>query len=291
MKTSMPMNINEPHKRPIPQDYSPLRRKMHTIIFEADTFGGKLFDVLLLIFILLSVLVVMLESIPAYGERYRELFYLIEWFFTILFTIEYLARIYCSYNRWGYIRSFFGIIDLLAILPTYLSIFLGTGQQLTVVRILRLMRIFRIFKLVHFIHDAQYILSALIHSRRKITVFLLFVLLMTTIFGSMMYIIEGPVNEKFDSIPRSIYWAIVTLTTVGYGDISPITPLGQFISAVIMILGYSVIALPTGIVSSEIIRRRKSPQQITTQVCPFCSREGHDSDAVYCKYCGNPLHI
>lgn len=264
-----------------------LKEKLHEIIFEADTPAGKAFDVVLLIGIIASVLVVMLESISAYQLKYKEIFIWLEWIFTILFTIEYLLRIYSVRSPWKYITSFFGVVDLLAIIPTYLSLVVAGTQFLLVIRALRLLRVFRIFKLWHFITAGDTLVKALRASRAKITIFLFFVVLMVTIIGSVMYLIEGGVNDGFRSIPLSIYWAIVTLTTVGFGDITPSTELGQFLSAVVMILGYAVIAVPTGIVSAEMVQSNKITN---TQACKNCGREGHDDDATHCKYCGDSLH-
>jgi voltage-gated potassium channel len=266
---------------------SPWRLKLHEIIFEADTPAGKWFDVVLIFSILLSVVAVMLDSVSGIRENYGSWFYTVEWFFTILFTIEYILRIVCVGRPIGYITSFYGIVDLLAIIPTYLSIVLPGSQYLLVIRILRILRIFRVLKLVQYISEARLLRQALRDSRRKITVFLYTVLTMVVIFGSLMYLIEGPVHG-FTSIPRSIYWAIVTLTTVGYGDISPQTGLGQFLAALIMILGYSIIAVPTGIVTVA-FAKVESKAGFNTQACPHCSAEGHDRDAKFCKYCGARL--
>lgn len=263
-----------------------LRKKIHTIIFEADTPAGKAFDLILLAAILLSVFVVMLESVERLRNQYGYWFRLTEWVLTILFTIEYALRIYSVRKPWGYVRSFYGMIDLLAILPTYLSILVAGAHTLLVVRALRLLRIFRILKLVYFLREARTLAQALYASRGKISVFLFFVLLIVTIIGAVMYLVEGQHNSGFSSIPVSIYWAIVTLTTVGFGDITPQTHLGQFLSALVMILGYAVLAVPTGIVTMELVK--KQPQN--TQACPNCSREGHDDDAVFCKYCGHAIH-
>ncbi len=274
-------------KEPV-KSFSPFRQRLHEIIFEAETPAGKIFDIVLLGMIVVSILVVILESVPSLHFKYFDLFWTLEWFFTILFTIEYGFRIYAVVNPRGYITSFFGIIDLLAILPTYFALFIGGAQYFLVVRALRLLRVFRIFKLVHFLKEGEILLRAIKASLAKITIFLLFVVLLTTLIGSLMYLVEGGRNDGFSSIPRGIYWAIVTLTTVGYGDITPKTDVGQFLSAAVMLLGYAIIAVPTGIVTGELIRSvRKS--QISTTVCQHCSREGHDPDARYCKYCGNAL--
>lgn len=276
----------------MPSTLNPRKEKIHEIIFEADTRAGKIFDITLMILIILSVLVVMLESINSLEAKYGRLFFALEWFFTICFTIEYLLRIYCVYRPRKYMLSFFGLVDLLSIIPTFLSIFISGTHYLAVIRALRLLRIFRIFKLVQFLQEGNIIIRALVASRAKILVFMLFILLMVTILGSVMYLVETDNNEKFDSIPRSIYWAIVTLTTVGYGDISPATNIGQFLAAFVMLLGYAVIAVPTGIVSAEIIKdsRNNKPASSNTQSCRYCSREGHDDDAVHCKYCGEILN-
>jgi voltage-gated potassium channel len=266
-----------------------LRERIHEIIFEADTPAGKLFDTILLLLIASSVLVVMLESIGPLQEKHAELFTILEWGFTIFFTLEYLLRLYCVYRPLKYATSFYGIVDLLAILPSYLAIVLPTAQYFLIIRAFRLIRIFRIFKMAHFISEGDIILQAMRASRAKITVFLTFVSLLVIIIGALMYLIEGGSNDGFSSIPRSVYWAIVTLTTVGYGDITPTTDIGQFISAIVMIMGYAIIAVPTGIVSAEFVSEyRKS--QFSTQACRYCGAEGHDKDAAYCKYCGEHLH-
>lgn len=270
--------------------FSPFRNRIHEIIFEADTKEGKLFDVILLVFIIFSVLTVMLETVEYFDLKYKKVFYALEWIFTIFFTIEYILRLYCVYSPKKYATSFYGIIDLLSILPSYLSFFLVGSQSLLVIRALRLLRIFRIFKLGKFLKESAVIMHALKESRAKITVFLTFVLLLVTIVGSIMYLLEGSVNhDEFSSIPRSIYWAIVTITTVGYGDIHPVTPFGQFLASMLMILGYAVIAVPTGIVSAELVDASKE-FQTSTQACRNCSLEGHDNDAEFCKYCGTELN-
>ncbi len=265
--------------------------KLHEIIFEADTYAGKMFDVILLILIALSIVVVMLESVQSFDVHYHDIFVSIEWALTILFTIEYFFRIYSVYRPLKYITSFFGLVDLLAILPSYLSlIFIGT-QYLLVIRALRLLRMFRIFKLGNHVNQGNVITKSLKASLPKITVFLYFVVLVVIIFGSIIYLIEGKTNENFDNIPRSVYWAVVTLTTVGYGDIAPATPLGQFLASIVMILGYAVIAVPAGIVSAEIVQNSKSnDKSLHTQSCRFCGQEGHDIDADYCKFCGQKLN-
>jgi voltage-gated potassium channel len=265
------------------------RHKLHSILFEADTPSGKVFDVLLIILIVLSVLAVMLETIEPLDRKYHLIFLYVEWGITIIFTIEYMLRIYSVSKPFRYIFSFYGIIDFLAILPLYLSlVFVGT-QSFAIIRALRLLRIFRVFKLGQYMDQGRIIMLSMKRSIPKIAVFLYFVILMVVVFGSIMYLIEGGTNESFDSIPRTVYWAIVTLTTVGYGDIAPITPLGQFLAAIVMIMGYAVIAVPTGIISAEIIKHRDS-KEITTQACHHCMKEGHDVNAKYCKHCGEKLN-
>jgi len=269
-------------------EFNPLKEKLHELIFEADTKTGKFFDILLIVLILASVIVVMLESVESINSKYNHIFNILEWIFTIFFTLEYILRLYIVYRPMKYALSFFGIVDLLAILPSYLSFFLVGSESLLVIRALRLLRVFRIFKLANFTREGQIILIAMRKSVRKILVFLVFVLLLVTIFGSIMYLIEGHDNSGFDSIPRSVYWAIVTLTTVGYGDISPVTPIGQFLAAIVMMLGYAVIAVPTGIVTAELAYSKKD---YNTQVCRYCAREGHHDDAKFCYGCGEKLNI
>ena len=266
------------------QSLSGWRFRLHEIIFEADTPMGRTFDVVLILCIVLSVIAVMLDSVSSIQMTYGSLLFFTEWLFTILFTIEYVLRIMSVGRPLSYMTSFFGIVDLLAVLPTYLSLLIPGTQYLLVIRILRILRIFRVLKLVQYIREARLLKQALKQSQRKITVFLFTVLTLVIIFGSMMYLVEGPPNG-FTSIPRSIYWAIVTLTTVGYGDISPQTSFGQMLAAIIMVLGYAIIAVPTGIVTVSMVRSELS-DKVSTQVCPNCSAEGHDSDAEFCKYCG-----
>ena len=264
-----------------------IRNKLYEIIFEADTPAGKWFDIVLLWGIILSVLVVFLESISELRSDYGDIFYYLEWFFTILFTFEYFLRIVSIKKASSYIFSFYGVIDLLAILPTYLSLVIVGSQYFLVIRILRLLRVFRILKLTHMVRQATILRRALIASRGKIAVFLFAVLSLVVVIGSVMYVIEGPENG-FTSIPVSMYWTIVTMTTVGYGDISPQTTLGQIFASIVMIMGYAIIAVPTGIVSVEMADATK---KISSQVCPNCLKEGHDIDADYCKYCGSALKI
>lgn len=267
------------------QKSSTRKKKLHEIIFEADTKAGKLFDIVLLVSIMLSVLIVILDSVSSLNQNYGELFLYCEWFFTILFSIEYVLRLYSVGRPLRYTFSFYGIVDLLSILPTYLTLLIPGGQIFLTIRLLRMLRIFRILKIVQYIGAANKLSEALKASRKRIAVFVFTVFIIVIIVGSLMYAIEGAENG-FTNIPKSIYWAIVTLTTVGYGDISPQTPLGQFLASIIMILGYGIIAVPTGIVTSEMTRRAQSTNTLS---CPNCSAEGHDSDAKFCKQCGDPL--
>ena len=262
------------------------RGRLHEIIFEADTPVGRAFDVLLLWCIVISVLAVLLESVESVHDRYATILRAAEWTFTILFTVEYALRLFSVGRPLRYAISFFGIVDLLAIVPTYLSLLLPGAQTLLVIRALRLLRVFRILKLVRFVEEARVLGQALRAGRHKITIFFGTVLTLVLILGTLMYLIEGEANG-FDSIPRGIYWAIVTLTTVGYGDIAPTTVLGQMLASVVMILGYSIIAVPTGIVTAELSRATRG--RVSTQACPQCSAEGHDADAKHCKYCGARL--
>jgi len=262
------------------------KSRLHEIIFEADTPAGKLFDVVLIVSIIASVLTVILESVSTFRAAYGYYLNLAEWFFTILFTVEYLLRLSCVGQPLRYATSFFGIVDLLAVIPTYLSIFIPGSQSLIAIRTLRLLRTFRVFKLSAYLGEAKVIMTALRSSAKKIGVFLSAVLTIVIVIGSAMYVIEGE-EHGFTSIPTAIYWAIVTLTTVGYGDLSPQTPIGKMLASVVMITGYGIIAVPTGIVSVEMGHAfRKS---VTTRACPQCAAEGHDTDARHCKFCGANL--
>ena len=267
---------------------APWRVRLHEIIFETDTRAGKAFDIVLLMLISMSVVTVMLESVESFERVNRSFLAQLDWAFTIVFTIEYVLRIIAVHRPRAYVLSFFGIVDLLSILPTYLSLFFVHTQALTVIRALRLLRIFRILKLGNYLSESQVITKSLAASQRKISVFLFAILLIVTIIGAIMYVIEGDTNEGFASIPLAIYWAIVTLTTVGFGDITPKTALGQFISAIVMILGYAVIAVPTGIVSAEMASQRRATH-LNSQVCRFCGEDEHADDAAFCKRCGNSL--
>lgn len=269
---------------------SPGREKLRIIIFEADTPAGKAFDVGLLVTIFLSVLAVMLESVSAFRSQHDQLLNLAEWAFTLLFSIEYALRLICSPRPLRYARSFFGIVDLLSILPTYLSLLIPGAQSMIVIRGLRMLRIFRIFKLGQFLGEASLLRNALAASRHKITVFLGTIMILVTILGAAMYLIEGSENG-FTSIPAAIYWSIVTMTTVGYGDMAPVTVSGKLLASIVMILGYSIIAVPTGIVTAEIVEGAAAARRITTRSCPNCLSEGHDRQANYCKDCSAPLQV
>jgi len=263
---------------------SRFKKQIHDIIFEADTKAGKLFDTLLFITIVFSVVVVMLNSEKEFHLKYGSLFYTIEWIITILFTLEYIFRIYAVKKPLKYIFSFYGIIDLLSIIPTYISLFFAGAHMLLVIRMLRLMRVFRVFKLVRYVKASNVLLIALRSSRIKIIVFLEVVMIIVVITGSIMYLVEGD-ESGFTSIPKSVYWAIVTITTVGYGDIAPQTVFGQTIASMLMIVGFAIIAVPTSIIGSELVKNKSN----NTQVCQQCNQTNHDDDAKYCKYCGDKL--
>jgi len=273
-------------KRSTPDGF---RARVHEIIFEADTPAGRAFDVALIVCILASVVVVMLESVERYDERYGDLFDAIEWTFTVLFTVEYLLRLYCVGSPRRYARSFFGVVDLLSILPTYLGAVFPTADAHTflVIRVLRLLRLFRILKLVRYVSEARVLARALKASIPKIIVFLFAVFAVIIIVGALMHVVEGPTNDGFDSIPKSLYWAVVTMTTVGYGDVTPESALGKTISMFLMILGYGIIAVPTGIVSVELSTAARF--SVKTTACPNCSHSEHDDDAQFCKRCGTAL--
>jgi voltage-gated potassium channel len=262
------------------------RSLLHEVIFEADTPAGKAFDIVLIWSIILSVVAVILDSVNSVRSVYGSTLYAIEWFFTILFTVEYTLRLISVGRPLRYATSFFGIVDFLAIIPTYISIFIPGSQSLLTIRMLRLLRVFRVFKLTGYVSEAKVITTALRASRRKISVFLLAVLTIVVIIGSFIYVIEGEKNG-FTDIPTSIYWAIVTLTTVGYGDLSPQTPFGKILASLVMVMGYGIIAVPTGIVTVEMSHAAR--KTASTQACPECGAEGHDFDAEYCKRCGAHL--
>lgn len=263
-----------------------LRDKLYEIIFEADTKEGKAFDVVLLLIILASIVLVMLESVPRINKEYGDMLHIAEWIITIFFSIEYILRVWVVRKPWTYILSFYGIIDLLSVLPTYLSLVLAGSHSLMIIRAIRLLRVFRILKLSRFTAAGQNLGKALWASREKIFVFLFFIVNLVIIVGTLMYLIEGP-EHGFRSIPQSIYWAIVTMTTVGYGDIAPQTVMGQALASLVMILGYSIIAVPTGIVTVDMARNtghKPEPRR-----CAVCEAIGHDPDAVFCKHCGSRL--
>jgi len=262
------------------------RKKLHTVIYEADSKAGKLFDLILLAVIVISIMAVMLESVASIKIRYGKSLAIIEWVVTVVFTLEYIARIIAVKKPLHYIFSFYGIIDLMATLPKYVGLlFPGSGVLLSI-RAIRLLRVFRILKLAHFVGASNQLVEAIKTSRAKIAVFLFSVLVLCIIIGTLMYMIEGP-EHGFTSIPISVYWTVVTLTTVGFGDITPTTPFGQFISALVMILGYGIIAVPTGLVTAELMREKKV--NLNTQVCPNCSADKHRDDAHFCYNCGHHL--
>ena len=268
---------------------SGFRLKLHEVIFESDTPAGKAFDIVLIWAILISVGVVMLESMAEVKLNYGPELITLEWIFTILFTIEIVLRLIAVREPLKYLFSFYGIVDLLAILPTYLGLIIPGAQGLIAVRTFRLLRIFRIFKLSHYLGEADVLYIALRTAKPKITVFLIAVFATVISAGAIMHLVEGAENG-FSSIPRGIYWAVVTMTTVGYGDISPQTPLGQFLASCLMIFGYGIIAIPTGIVTSELTRSRQ-PMAVSGQACPSCGKQGHEIDARFCKHCGSAIHL
>jgi voltage-gated potassium channel len=263
------------------------RDRLWRVIFLSDTRSGRTFDIVLLWLIAISVLVVMMESVPELAARHGRLFLILEWSFTILFTIEYAVRVWTVRRKKDYIFSFFGIIDILSIIPTYLTLFIAGSQYLLVIRILRLLRIFRILKMARHIGEANLIMNAFKASFAKITVFLFFVVAVTTILGTAMYLVEGIIakNAGFSSVPQSIYWAIVTISTVGYGDITPVTVAGKFIATLIMLIGYGTLAVPTGIVTAE-LNMSLSEVRLDKRTCPECGQQGHDPKASFCKMCG-----
>lgn len=273
------------------QDQRPLdgwRARTHEVIFEADTPLGKGFDIFLILSIIASIVAVMLESVESVRAQYGTELQIAEWSFTILFTIEYALRLACVSRPAHYARSFFGIVDLLAILPTYLSLLVPGAQAMLVIRTLRILRVFRVLKLAHYVRESDTLVRALYASRRKVAVFIFAVFTLVIVFGALMYLIEGA-EHGFTSIPRGVYWAVVTLTTVGYGDISPQTDLGQALASVIMVLGYGIIAVPTGIVTAELTRAGDTEPPVNTRACQGCGLCGHDYDAVFCRRCGERL--
>ncbi len=274
-----------------PTDKNSWRYKLHEIIYEADTAMGKLFDIILLILIFFSVIIVMLESVKSIGLQYHRLFHVLEWIITIFFTIEYIARIITVKKPKNYIFSFYGIIDFLSTIPLYLSFFLIGSNYLLTVRALRLLRVFRILKITRYIGEGNKLKKALIESRVRIFIFIFAVLIVAVIAGTLMYLIEGE-DSGFKSIPVSVYWCIVTLTTVGFGDIAPVTAAGQFLASLIMILGYGVIAVPTAIIGAQYItmdKEDKNPVQVNSQSCRNCGATGHNDGAQFCYNCGDEL--
>jgi voltage-gated potassium channel len=263
------------------------RLRLYTVIFEADTRAGRLFDQGLIALILTSILVVVLDSMQGLDSSERAIFTLLEWFFTLLFTVEYLARLACVRHPWRYATSFYGIIDILSLLPTYVALLVPEVQALIDVRVLRLLRVFRVFKLTAYVSEYQSLGLALAASRRKILVFLSAVLMIVLVMGTLMYVVEGP-EHGFTSIPTSVYWAITTMTTVGFGDITPKTDLGRFIASVMMLLGWGTLAVPTGIVTAEMTARRFAAEP-TTRTCHECLTEGHLANANFCLHCGARL--
>lgn len=263
-----------------------LRETLYNIIFGTESKAGKLFDVVLIYLILMSVAALMLDSLVAQGTQLSQVLTLVEWTFTILFTVEYFVRIYCSPRPLAYMGSFYGIVDLVSVLPTYLGLFFPGANYALVVRLMRVLRVFRILKLARYISEANVLIRSLLQARRKILVFFFVVMVLATIFGSIMYMVEGPENG-FTSIPKSIYWTVVTITTVGYGDITPRTPIGQVVAAIAMLTGYSIIAVPTGIVTAELAH--EIHRERIARICNNCGRVGHDQDAKYCKHCGSPF--
>ncbi len=286
-----PSTVSTPHpntEQTLGKPLSGWRLRLYTIIFEADTRAGQLFDRWLIALILASVAVVVLDSVPAVGTRYAKLLGVLEWGFTLLFTAEYIARLLCVRHPLRYARSFFGVVDLLSVLPTYLALLLPGTHVLVDVRVLRLLRIFRIFKLTAYVAEYQTLGSALVASRRKILVFLSVVMMIVLILGTLMYLVEGPENG-FTSIPTAIYWAITTMTTVGFGDITPKTDPGRFIASLVMLLGWGTLAVPTGIVTSEMTAQRQTRSPPTTRTCHECLTEGHTPEALHCLQCGARL--
>jgi voltage-gated potassium channel len=260
------------------------KEKMYTAFFEHDSPTGKAFDVFFLFAIVASIVVVMLDSVPAYHQRYQPLFHLLEWIFTVLFSVEYILRLMLSKKPLKFAFSFLGIVDLLAILPTWATIFMPAVQPLLVLRAMRLLRIFRIFRLSHFLTDLRFLSGAMASSFRKISIFFMFSLVIVIIMASVMYLVEDPENG-FTSIPQCIYWAVTTITTVGYGDLSPVTPMGKVIASILMLIGYAIIAVPTGIITTEMAIAIKS-RETGHDICKSCKKTGHDHDAAYCKHCG-----
>lgn len=263
-----------------------LRHDLYVVIFGTYTRAGRAFDIALIVAILLSLTVLIVHSIPSVSEQWGRQLDILEYIFTGIFTIEYMLRLYCSPKPKAYAKSFYGVVDLLSILPTYLALIFPSASFMGVIRLLRVMRIFRVLKLVRYLQDSNVLLRSLLMSRRKILVFFSTVAVLVTIFGALIFVIEGPENG-FTSIPQSIYWAIVTITTVGYGDLVPSTTLGKGIASITMLLGYSILAVPTGIITAELSQEMNTHRNLVK--CPNCSRSGHETEALFCKHCGSEL--
>jgi voltage-gated potassium channel len=267
---------------------TPLQATLYRIIFGTETPAGKWFDLLLIFLILISVMVIVLDSIAGIHARYGAMLQRVEWGFTLVFSIEYLLRIWISRNRRAYVTSVYGIVDLLAILPTYLAFFIPETAPLLIVRLMRVLRVFRVLRLMSFLDEANSVAGALRQSARQIFVFFSMVVTVMVVFGCLMYVLEGP-NNGFSNIPVSVYWAIVTITTVGYGDVVPVTAAGRAISAMAMLVGYAIIAVPTGIFTTNLMMRHNHPSLPLPLNCPQCARAGHQADARFCRFCGSAL--
>lgn len=276
-------------REPAPELSSP-KEKTWRIIFKSDTVAGRTYDVVLLWLILLSVLVVMLESVDSFRQDHQSLLSALEWMFTILFTIDYAARVYVVRRKGKYVFSFYGVVDLISVLPTYVALILPGSQYLMIVRELRLLRMFRILKMARHTEEANMLLRALVSSRAKVLVFLLGVLSLVCILGTLMYLIEGGINPGFSNIPQAIYWGIVTITTVGYGDIAPVTVVGKFLASIMMLSGFAIIAVPTGIITAE-LRKEMTSDKKDSRRCAECGCTGHDVRALFCHHCGNKLDV
>jgi voltage-gated potassium channel len=289
-KSKLSRMPNSTHPAVQGPDDDSLRHRVWRIIFLSDTFAGRMFDMVLLGLIGVCVIVVMLESIEPLRLAYRQVFFTMEWFFTVIFTIEYIARLWVVRNRWRYATSFFGIIDLISILPSYLELFFTGSHYLMTVRIMRLLRMFRILKMAEHVGESYMLLRALRASRNKIMVFFVSVLAIVCVEGTMMYVIERDANEGFSNIPQAIYWSIVTITTVGFGDVTPVTVAGKLMACVIMLTGFAIIAVPTGVVTSEMHRELNASAK-SNLMCEACGWARHDPRAKFCQQCGQPLHV
>ncbi len=270
-----------------PEDENSWRYKLYVIIFQANTPAGKIFDTFLFFLILSNIALLLAESVESYSAKYGQIFQQLDMIFMVIFSIEYVLRLMCVRSKRVFAKSLYGVIDLLAILPSFVEFFIPNTHMLMIIRSFRLLRVFRIFRMVKFLDESRDLVFSLVRSSRKIAIFLFFMLVLTFFLGSVMYVIEYDHNPSFSSIPQSIYWAIVTITTVGYGDISPVTPLGKVLASFIMILGYAIIAVPTGIIGSNLIREMKYKRN--DLICQNCNLVGHEDDAVYCRKCGNGL--